>query len=546
MILLLGRCGLERLAEPLRALGHEVAVAAWTQTELVARLDPALVYVDLFDWDSVIPLVSAALSGSPPRPAPEPLRAVVAALRGAPVVYRGLRPPPGGAFGLLGSAPQRALDEALSALRAVVTGERVLDVAALWARRGLSTDQVAHGLGHGESAEGAAAEAEWLHALWVAKTRGPIKCLVVDLDETLIHGELVDEAFATRNPAYLPLGEAPGGTVLEGFWRLKRGLHEALRVVRSRGIVLAVATRNDPETLDARWRKRPPLADGDPGSYAQTYAGLGDEARERSFAQHPEVLEALALGPEDFVIREASFGPKSAACRRIAERLGVSLEALAFLDDSPFERAEVQRNAPGVCVLEGDPREVRERLLTGAPFQVWEESPSAGLREASYRSRAAVLDAGVDPGQGEAALEEFLSGLELVVGVRAALPGDLPRARELLQRTHQLDLTGQRPALEGELEALAAAGTRLYVGWCRDRIADHGVVALGVFQGETLVAWVCSCRVLPHRVASTLLGEMLRREPGAQVRRQETGRNAATLGLIEASARPAPWVRVEV
>jgi FkbH-like protein len=541
VILLLGRCGLERLAEPLRALGNEVQVAAWTQTDLVRRLEPDLVYVDLFDWDSVIPLVSAVLAGEAPQPDLSPLRAVVAALAGAPVVYRGLRPPPGGAFGLLASRPQRALEEALVALRSVVARERILDVAALWARGGFPTDQVAHGLGHGESHAGAAAEAGWLHALWIAKTRGPIKCLVVDLDETLIHGELVDEAFPARNPAYLPHGEEPQGTILEGFWRLKRGLHEALRVARSRGIVLAVATRNDPQVLDARWRKRPPIADGDAGLYAETYAGLDPEARARNFAAHPRVLDRLALGPEDFVIREAGFGAKSAACRRIAARLGVSLDALAFLDDSPFEREEVRQNAPGVCVLEGTPQEVRERLLTGAPFQVWEESPSAGLREASYRSRAAVLDAA----EGEAALEEFLAGLELVVGVREALPGDLPRARELLQRTHQLDLTGRRPSLEEDLETLCAAGTRLYVGWCRDRVADHGVVALGVFKEGRLEAWVCSCRVLPHRVASTLLGEMLRREPGAAVERRETGRNAATLGLVEASAEPAPWVRVE-
>lgn len=540
MILLLGRCGLERLAEPLRTLGHEVQVAAWTQIELVPRLEPALVYVDLFDWDSVIPLVSAVLAGEEPEPELGPLQAVVAALREAPVVYRGLRPPPGGAFGLLPSGLQRTLEAAFGRLRQVVAEERVLDVAALWTRGGFATDQVAHGLGHGESHEGAAAEAGWLHALWVAKTRGPVKCLVVDLDETLIHGELVDEAFAARNPAYLPRGEEPQGTVLEGFWRLKRGLHEALRVARSRGIVLAVATRNDPQVLNSRWRKRPPVADGDPGLYAETYAGLDAEAQARNFAAHPRVLDRLALGPEDFVIHEAGFGPKSAACRRIAERLGVSLDALAFLDDSPFEREEVRHGAPGVHVLEGSLQEVRERLLTGSPFQVWEESPSAGLREASYRSRAAVLDAG----EAESALERFLAGLELVVGVRAALPEDLPRARELLQRTHQLDLTGRRPALEGDLEDLRVAGTRLYVGWCRDRIADHGVVALGVFQEGRLEAWVCSCRVLPHRVAGTLLGEMLRREPEALVERRETGRNAATLGLIEASAQPASWVRV--
>ncbi|RMG16380.1 MAG: hypothetical protein D6731_06290, partial [Planctomycetota bacterium] len=255
VILLLGRCGLERLAEPLRRLsGVEVHVASWTQTDLVRRLEPTLTYVDLFDWDAVAPLVRDVLCGRPPQIELDLLRAVVAALPDDGVVYRGLRRPEAGAFGLLPSRASRALDEALDRLESVVRGRRVLDVGGLWARRGLVSEQVRHGLGHGEAPAAAEAEAGWLHALWVARTRGPYKCLVVDLDDTLIHGELVDDRFHERNPAYLPLGEEPRRGVLEGFWRLKRGLHEALRVVQGRGILLALATRNDPEVVRRRWR----------------------------------------------------------------------------------------------------------------------------------------------------------------------------------------------------------------------------------------------------------------------------------------------------
>jgi FkbH-like protein len=536
VILLLGHCGLERLAEPLRALtGEPVTVGAWTQTELVERLRPSLVYVDLFPWDVVAPLCAAAVTGHPVQVDPGPQAAVVGALRGSPVVYRGLRRPSGGAFGLLPGPAQRALEAALARLAAVVEDEKVLDVGGLWARRGIALDDVRWGLGHGEPIEGAQAEAEWLHGLWRARTQGPVKCLVLDLDQTLIHGELVQDAFARLNPAYQPQGEPPGGTLLEGWWHLRRGLHEALRIVQGRGIALALATRNDPALVTARWRKRPAVADGDPGRYAALYQDLPAELADVYFAQHPQVLEQIALGPDDMVAIVAGFGAKSEACRQIAEQLGVGLESLAFLDDSAVEREEVRAHAPEVYVVEGDgPEAWREELLLGARFQVWESTPAAARRPASYRSRAKVCEAAQDP-QG---LGDFLQGLGLVVGVRPASQEDLPRVRELLQRTHQLDLTGRRPDV-GE-----PAG--IYVGWCRDRLADHGLVAAGIFREGRLEAWVCSCRVLPHRVAGTLLAETLRCQPEARVERVCTGRNGATVGLIEeARGGPAPWVRVE-
>lgn len=527
MILLLGACGLERLADPLRRrTGAEVTVAAWTQVDLAARLRPDLVYVDLFGWDAVAPLTSAAVAGRPlPTPDLGPLRTVVASLRDTPVVYRGLRRPL--PLGPLDRDP--ALDAALDALESVVTGERVLPVSALWARAGLVPDEVAYGLGHGEAGPSAAeVEARALHALWHAKVRGPVKVVVVDLDDTLVHGEVAAPDFAARNPAYAPEGEG-AATPVEGWWRLRRGLHEALRVVRGRGVLLALATRNDPDVVARRFRKRPPAPADGAGAYAWMYDPLPDGVRRAALDAHPATLDALALGPEDFVVVEAGFGPKSEMCRRIAARLGVGSDTLAFLDDSAVERAEVRANAPEVHVLEGEVDGFREALLHEAPFVVWARTDATGLREASYRSRAAVAE--VPPSD----LAAFLHGLGLRAGVRPAEPGDLPRVRELFARATQLDLNGVRPTL--------ATADGVWVGWCRDRLADHGLVAAGVFADGRLVAWVASCRVLPHRVAGTLLRAMLDAVPGSVAERVPTGRNGATVGLLEEGR--APWVTLE-
>lgn len=522
MIALLGRCGLERLAEPLRRrTGAEVVVSAFNDVALVHRERPELVYVDLFDWTRLLPGVAAALlDRSPSRPAPE-LAAVVAALRGHPVVYRSLRPPPPGCL----HPPAPTLQRVLGELDAAVAGERQLDVAGLWARHGIIQDAVRFGPGHGEAELGdlgrsrltretaAEVEARAIHGLWWAATRGPRKCVVVDLDDTLIHGRLVDDGFSVDNPAW---GEDRGtlgaDAAEQAWWRVPRGLHLALRELRRRGLLLALATRNDPGLVERRFRRR--RCDAEPAASAL----------------------ALCLDLDDFVVVEAGFGPKSGMCRRIADRLGIGTDSLVVIDDRPVERAELARNLPEALRFDATDPLLPERLLSHPELQVWDPSPVAHLREASYRSRARVTETPADQ------LEAFLADLDIHCAVRPATPADLPRVRELFARTHQLVLTRHRPR--------PTTPDGLLVATVRDRLADHGLVAAGLFTGppgdRTLHAFACSCRVLPHQVAPTILWAMQQAEPDAALRWEDTGRNGAARRLIEASrSGPAPWVRLE-
>ncbi len=532
-IVLLGRCGLDRLAGPLRGITQaEVVVSSFTDAALARRLKPSLVYVDLFGWDVIGPICAAALTGaSPPLPLGL-LTTIVHSLEGLPVVYRGLRRPSAGSFGW--GPPPPGLHAALDALEAILGDARRLDVAGIWARRGVAADDTRFGLGHGEAVGDAAAiaEAEALAALWTAKTRGPLKCLVVDLDDTLIYGEISHDDFSTRNPAYLPQGQAtPSAALIEGWWRLRRGLHEALREAQRRGILLALATRNDPEVVRARFRRRPADPERRFGLYAKMYDDLPEDLQGIFAAEHAALLRRVALDLDDFVVIEAGFGPKSAMCRRIAEALGIGLDRLGFLDDSPFERAEVATNAPEVVVFGGEVDGLREQLLTGPHTQIWALTDTP--RIPSYKSRAAVvLAASQDPD-----LTGFLMGLALRVWGRPAVEADLPRAQELLQRSNQLTLNGARPTLTH------AEG--LWVGFVSDRLADHGLVAVGLVADGELIAFACSCRVLPHRVAGALLGELLRQHPGVVARFEPTGRNGASVGLVEEALGPTPpWVTI--
>ncbi|MGN2639510.1 HAD-IIIC family phosphatase [Nocardia takedensis] len=118
--------------------------------------------------------------------------------------------------------------------------------------------------------------------------RPALRCLVWELDNTLWDGVVLDATSTAPKPEAL----------------------RTLRALSGRGIWHAVASRSDRDkTLDKLYRH---------GVY--------------------EMFSALEIG----------WGPKSASILRIARTLGLSLDAIAFVDAEPVERAEVARVLPRV------------------------------------------------------------------------------------------------------------------------------------------------------------------------------------------------------
>lgn len=338
--------------------------------------------------------------------------------------------------------------------------------------------------------------------------RGVAKVLAVDLDNTLIYGEIADPGFSRRNPAWCPLGEEPQGNAEGAYWMAPRGLHEALQIGHARGQLLALITRNDPGLVARCFRRRPARGE-----------------------IYDRILAGLVLDFDDFLVVEAGFGPKSEGLLRIGERLGIHPEHIAFLDDNELEREEVRGRLPEVRVLDGPVEGFREQLLFGAGLTPAGVSGEAHLRQASYRSRLALKQA---EEEGPAAWQRFLNELQIEVRVRRAEAGERSRIEELLARSHQLRLSGRGDLPDDTQE--------IWVTFCRDRLADHGLVGCFWFEGEAgrrgLVELAVSCRVLPHGIAGPLLLLARRIEPEVEVRRVETGRNAASRELLGCAAIP--------
>ena len=329
--------------------------------------------------------------------------------------------------------------------------------------------------------------------------RGPQKVLVVDLDNTL-WGGVVGET----GPLGITLGETADGEA-------HRALQLYLQGLARRGVLLAVASKNNP-----------------------------DDARE-PFGAHPDMVLAL----DDFAAFEASWDPKSAALRRIAEALGLGLDSFVFLADNPAEREHVRQALPEVEVVElpDEPAGFVRALEAGLWFEsvaITEEDRARNAQYAAERRRGELeKQAGT--------LDEYLASLEMVADVRAIDGADLPRVVQLLAKTNQFNLTTRRHGeaqVRALLDAPGSVGLSLRL---RDRFGDHGLVAvllavpLAAVDVRALLVdtWLMSCRVIGRTVEQALAGELIRRAEDLGYRRLigeylPTRKNALVAGLYEA------------
>jgi FkbH-like protein len=328
-------------------------------------------------------------------------------------------------------------------------------------------------------------------ALTVALGVGRKKCVIVDLDGTLWPGVLAE----TGAPfAWTPEISGPFSYVGLFF-----GLHEALLALKRRGVLLACVSKNDEATVRDLWK------------YPDTYP------RER------------LLTPDDFVTWRVNWTDKVSNIRSIAEELGFALETFLFIDDHPVERDSVRQRLPEVEVWGEDPFALRRRLLTDPRLQLPRLTQEAGARTDLVKAQLVRQRVRAET------LSETDYRATLNVAVRFARLGpDDPadRLAELFQRTTQFSTTGRKLSV-GDLRALAAdpAGGVFSLG-VSDRFGDHGLVGAAAVQGDEIVGFALSCRVLGLGVEHTFLEKIIEamgRRLGGRI--IETARNLPVRNL---------------
>lgn len=278
-----------------------------------------------------------------------------------------------------------------------------------------------------------------------------VKCVVWDLDDTVWRGVAIE----SRDQSAPPVDPAV--------------LH-AVDVLEQRGIISSVASRTDSSML----------------SLLQAHPQLGDR----------------------FVAPRLSWGYKSAAIKSIADELGIATNAIAFVDDSAFERAEVTANVPGVRAF--SPDEFLARLDT-PDFKPEVVTSDARQRPRRYREetqrRAAELDF-------TGGTEAFLRGSDIRVDLRDAQESDIDRLVELVARTHRFNTTGEEWPRDQVRHAVLEDPWFVPVARMSDRFGDYGLIGAAFVDRSDAAVWrlrmfTVSCRAAGRDVPGAFLDRLL-------------------------------------
>ena len=348
-------------------------------------------------------------------------------------------------------------------------------VAALHGRRNWTDERYWFHSKHAFSLDAAGIVAHY-GARLIAASRGlSRKCLVLDLDNTLWGGVIGDEGIEG-----IRLGQ--GGAEGEAFLSFQ----VYLKSLKERGIILALASKND--------------------------ANIAAEA----IRNHPDMV----LQPDDFAVMVCNWSNKADNIRFIADTLDVGLDSLVFVDDNPAERALVRAELPMVAVpeLPEDPALYVRALDQQAYFETHTFSDEDRARAEMYRGNArrkATLQQFADVGA-------FLRDLTMQAEVGRVDRLHLPRFSQLINKSNQFHPTTTRYT-EAQIQAMTDAPD-VEAWWfkLRDRFGDNGLIASLILrqEGDTLGidTWAMSCRVLGRGMEEFIQNNLLvlARERGAK------------------------------
>lgn len=289
------------------------------------------------------------------------------------------------------------------------------------------------------------------------------KVLCTDLDDTLWGGIVGEEG-----PGGIQTGAAFPGNCYRAYQQYLKGLSE-------RGILLAIASRNNESDVREAFRAR-----------------AGD----------------LSVTLDDFVSVKIGWDDKAVSLRSMARELSLGLDSFVFVDDSQAECAAVRQQLPEVLVVEasrGEPWTLVERLSALDAFDSLGVTADDRGRTEEYKAQAKRSELEAAAGS----REDFLKSLHIVCTVSDGLGAALPRTVQLINKTNQFNLTTRRHSA-ADVETIAREpGSQVLALRAADCFGDAGVVGVAICRQRGNCAYIdtflLSCRVIGRGMETALL-----------------------------------------
>ncbi len=285
------------------------------------------------------------------------------------------------------------------------------------------------------------------------KPADKVKCVVWDLDNTIWDGILLE----TDDLKQL---------------KLRAEVLKVIQELDRRGILQSVSSKND---MEMAW----------------------------------PVVEKLGIA-EYFLYPQIHWNAKSESIRQIAKSLNIGIDSLVLIDDSIFERKQVQSELPQVRTYDVDDL---GKLLQLPEFRVVTTAESKN-RRAMYRAEEKRNEMMNMENTGTV---EFLKKCHLKI--RLFVPeteDEIMRCYELVVRTNQLNMSGRKYSTKEFEGVLQRSGHKNFAFSCQDDFGEYGIVGFGQYRIEQerliFTEFAMSCRVAGKYVESALFAELLQME----------------------------------
>jgi len=328
--------------------------------------------------------------------------------------------------------------------------------------------------------------------------RDAVKLVAVDLDDTLWRGVAAEGTLG----------------VLEGW---PQGFIETLLILKKRGLLLAIVSKNDEQFIRSNWN---------------------------------QIVQGQ-ISLTDFAAIKINFRSKAENLAEILGEINLRPQNAVMIDDNPVERASILAGLPGVRVLGSHLYYLKRILLWSAETQ-----PPVLTQESGRKTEMVQAQLQRESVRRTLSQEEFLKTLQLRVSLSIlhdtrALP--VSRALELFNKTNQFNTTGQRYTRE-QCHQRFVTGHELYVIEAEDRFTHYGLIGAAWVRGNSIEHVVMSCRALGLGIEGTFLAYLAKRlvsqnEAALLGVLQPTEANAACRdfysrnGFAQVSNNPFLWSR---
>jgi len=204
------------------------------------------------------------------------------------------------------------------------------------------------------------------------------------------------------------------------------------------------------------------------------------------------------------VFPKINWAPKSQSIKSMIKDFNVGDDTVAFIDDSPFEREEVQSSIPYIRVY--DAKHYME-LLQLPEFNPMQSTESSKRRE-FYKNQKTRNEA-VDKFSGD--YLSFIDSCDIQLFIYKAHANNIDRIHELVQRTNQMNFSGSRYSLNEIMKLLNASDIESFRIACKDKFGDYGTVGFCIVNTKKaqISDLMFSCRIQSKRVEHAFLSWFL-------------------------------------